>query len=174
MFVMSLIAYAKRGNASDHLLGRVTDSIREDTQKNVVLDINTIKMFYNMYARELNETTAPESFRRLEEMMPHGCQALTNLVDQTSYTGVTAALTINEALVMHPHFNWMEVADMFPGEMTTAELAINSLTDNPYIGFKANLGDIASTKYKNVAWVAKELMIRVCGKRKDGSPCSRV
>lgn len=164
VFAMSLIAYAKRGNATEHLLGRVTDSIREDTQKNVVLDINTIKMFYNMYANELTEHTAEDFFEGLEAMLPHGCQALVNLVTQTAYTGVTAAVTIKEALITHPNFNWDLIADLFPTEMTTAGQAVAELTENKYIGFKSNLGDIASTKYKNVAWVAKELMIRISGK----------
>jgi hypothetical protein len=35
---------------------------------------------------------------------------------------------------------------------------------NPYYGFKKNIGEAASTRYKYLGWVAKELLIRGAGK----------
>lgn len=57
-FVTSLVAYTKKGNISDNLVTRLTDNIKDSTQKTVVIDAELVRVFYNQYARGLNETTA--------------------------------------------------------------------------------------------------------------------
>lgn len=163
-FVTSLVAYTKKGNVSENLTGRISDNIKDCTQKVVVLDIELVKLFYNQYAKRLTEETAPSFFSTVEQILPVNCQTLINLVTQTSNAGMTAALTVRDAMKEHPTFKWRELADMFPAEMQAAGSAITAVEENPYIGFKSNLGEMASTKYKNLAWVAKELLIRIDGK----------
>lgn len=163
-FVTSLVAYTKKGNISDNLVTRLTDNIKDSTQKTVVIDAELVRVFYNQYARGLNETTAHQLFTAIQQILPTNCQAIVNLVTRTSNTGMTAALTVQEAMQEHPNFPWRSLADLFPSEIVTVETAIRAVDNNPYIGFKTSLGEIDSTKYKNVAWVAKELLIRLNGK----------
>lgn len=163
MAVNALVAYAKKGTVSDNLVEKLTESLKTSISKTCALNGNDISNFYQQYGRGITEANAAGFFTQIQTMIPGECLPIVTLLNQVAYTGLTAAMVIKDALRKYPTFPWAPLTALFPEEILACTAAINQARANPYIGFKTNLGDIASTKYKNVAWVAKEVLVRYDG-----------
>lgn len=82
---------------------------------------------------------------------------------QACNSGITALIVIGRAIKIFDDFDWGRIVQIFQQEWASVEVAMNDVGNNKWYGFKHNLGRVASTRYKNVAYVAKELLIKVNG-----------
>jgi hypothetical protein len=53
---------------------------------------------------------------------------------------------------------------LLPRELDKFRIAVDLIDGNPYYGFRKNLGEAASTRYKSLGWVSKELLVKGAGK----------
>ncbi|XKL61658.1 hypothetical protein PGB90_001491 [Kerria lacca] len=77
---------------------------------------------------------------------------------QAAGSGLTCLILILKAMRIYANFPWWVVAALYGNEMANVETATTAVGDNPYYGFKKDLGAVKSRLYKNIAWVAKELL----------------
>lgn len=82
---------------------------------------------------------------------------------QAAGSGLTCLILILKAMRIYANFPWWVVAALYGNEMANVETATTAVGDNPYYGFKKDLGAVKSRLYKNIAWVAKELLVRING-----------
>lgn len=80
---------------------------------------------------------------------------------QTVGAGLTCFTLIKIAITTYSDFPWNEVAQILNPEFGNWLAAAAAINDDPYYGFKSDLGAAKSTLYKNLAWVAAQLLIRV-------------
>lgn len=50
---------------------------------------------------------------------------------------------------------------MYPTEVVDVLQAMNTVENNVWYGYKHDLGPVRSTRYKNLAYVAKEVLIKI-------------
>lgn len=60
-----------------------------------------------------------------------------------------------------PDFPWPNLNKLLPGEIPRFCIAARLIGGNEYYGFKKDLGEAASTRYKFLGWVGKELLVKV-------------
>lgn len=89
-------------------------------------------------------------------------------IEQAAWGGLTCIHTIREAFVSHPDFEWEWIGQKIGTQWEAAKTALNIVKTNKYYkyyGFAQNLGPVAFTHYKMIAYVAKELLVRVDGQQ---------
>lgn len=64
---------------------------------------------------------------------------------------------------LYPDFNWPAVGQLLNPEMNNILVTVVAVNDDPYYGFRRDLGPATSTKYKNAAWVAVRLLPLING-----------
>jgi len=69
---------------------------------------------------------------------------------------------IGRAINTFPTFLWAKI-EHITGEITKYHAAAILVNGNRYYGFKKDLGAAKSTNYKNLGWVANELLLRCNG-----------
>lgn len=159
MISHAIIAYGKKGQVSDDAVTKYNAAIRLETNVDPSLNSLLIQDIFDNYGRAITEETARVIFTDMTALVPQTSLKLTTILAQTTNSGMTAALTIKKAVTEHPTFPWGNIKGLFPREIANVILVITTCRDNSYIGFSRNLGEMASTHYKNVAWVAKELLV---------------
>ncbi|CAH0562969.1 unnamed protein product [Brassicogethes aeneus] len=86
----------------------------------------------------------------------------TNIQDiQTRWVGLVPQCML--ALKAYPDFDWTTAFHLFSQDTTNYRTALTVVNGNVYYGFIKDLGAARSTKFANLAYVAKELLIQVGG-----------
>lgn len=98
-------------------------------------------------------------------MLPDIALRLRLVVDQTANSELTAIVTIGRAIKYLQEFQWVDIARIYAEEVIVIEAAIATIGNNGYHGFRRDLGPVKSTLYKSIAYVSKEVLIRVRGSR---------
>lgn len=172
IYVCFLATIAKMGNVTDGFLDKIANRVQLEI--NVPLaplwwDVEVIQSVWVLIGGYVNENNMGEMCTHWigdahnPGVIPNHALYMRILVDQIKGEGLTALSTIKKALTTCPTFDWDIVAAMFPAEFDAIDAAFVAIGDNLYYGYKKNNHATKSTLYKNVAWVAKELLIRKGG-----------
>lgn len=78
-------------------------------------------------------------------------------MQQTIGSGLTALDIIRCAMKIAPDFSWAKIALLLPQDARNVLSAFQTVGNNPYYGFKQDLGIVKSTNYKSFSYVSKEL-----------------
>lgn len=77
---------------------------------------------------------------------------------QSAGSGLTSYISITNAIKEFPDFTWGRVARLFPREIDNYGVAVTTVGSNTFYGFSANLDVVRSTKFKNLAYIAINLL----------------
>lgn len=160
---LALLSYAKKGSITPEFADSFTAKIKTNIGQSVVLEPDVVRGFFDAFGSRINAENAEAFARTVGEFIPPSCQPLITLIAQMAHTGMTSCLTISSAMTKCSQFEWGKVAKLFPAEMEAVTTAILQVKANPYIGYTNSIGTFASSHYRNLAWVSKELLIRACG-----------
>lgn len=172
IYVSFLATIAKMGNVSDAFLDKISNRVLLEINVNLVQtmwDAEVIERVWILIGEFVTETNMGAmcdhwtGANGLAGVIPQHALYMRILVSQIKGEGLTALSTIKKALQACPTFPWGEVAAMFPAEFAALQVAFNDVGQNAYYGYKKQNATTKSTLYKNVAWVAKELLIRMGG-----------
>lgn len=163
LVTISYVAAAKRGTLGDQAQAKIINSIREELGVNITLPDELIAMTYRYFMLGLDETNAEETFNILTTNIPDIALRLTLTLQQSSWSGLTIYCLIKESILLYPDFQWYAVEVITEGQMTRWFAANTAINNNPYYGFKKDLGNAKSTNYKGPGYVAKELLIKIKG-----------
>lgn len=159
-----LIASAKRGNISTPLLRKVVEAAQSSLNTiDGLLTQENFRTIFRVYGSYINDVVAAEVFARWEVMIPNSLLRMKILCRQTAGESLTQWNTIVTAIDRFFGFQWEVMRRLWPEEWAKLEEASQAVRGNPYYGFKEDLGPARSTNFRRLAYVAKELMIKVGG-----------
>lgn len=159
-----ILSVVKRGNVSLQFLEKIQQGIAQDLNKNIVLNEPVIRGLFQHYGSSIDDTNIEPTLQRWSEQIPQGALRLTLTVMQAAGSGLTAYMTVIEAVKSHPNFSWAKISLYFPLEWAKFQLAIAAVGGNLFYGFRRDLGPARSTQFKSLAWVAKELLVKADAK----------
>lgn len=159
------ISVLKRGTVSLGFINKVQHGIQADLNKNISINAQAIKIFYNQYGVYLNDVNVPLIVTHWAGLMPQIALRLRLVVQQAANSGLTCLITIGRAFKYFPEFDWRIVRSLYPDELAAIIAAMTVVGDNVYYGFKYELGPVKSTLYKSYGYVAKEVLIKLRGER---------
>ncbi|GLV33568.1 hypothetical protein CBL_20283, partial [Carabus blaptoides fortunei] len=164
LIVHITVAVAKRGTISQGFASKVEGGINTDLGKSVTIFTEAITLFYASFSTGINDNTVAGIFERWKALIPALAMRLILTINQASGGGLISFLVIGEAMLLYKTFPWDRVALILSEDRAKYLLAVNAVGTNKYYGFKRQLGPARSTNYKNLAYVAKELLIKIGGK----------
>lgn len=158
------VSIAKRGTLSVEFMNKIVEGILQDLGANINLEIEAIQTFYRFFAGGIDDVTIPLIQRRWQQLIPQQALRLTLTVAQLAGSGLTTYSTIGTALRKYPNFNWGVIERTFPTEWANFRVALNTVGNNVYYGFRRDLGVVKSTNFKSLGYIAKELLVRADGR----------
>lgn len=156
-----IIGYTKQGTITDLNLGKTVTALETEVGVSLRLEKNVINTFYQHYGSHIDDTRAMSFFRYLSYLTPVSCVRMHTLISQAKYSRLTAICTIRSALVEYPDFDWDKISGYFPAEWAALRAGLQAMGNNPYYGFRQDLGPAKSTNFRSIAFVAKELLQQV-------------
>lgn len=163
LILWTLVSMAKQGNISDRFTNKIVTAVEQEIGVSPGLPTDAIQAIWDVYGPYIDEITAPAVFNRWLKFVPPNALRVQLTLIQTAGEGLTAFSTILKAMKTHPRFNWTRIANLYPAEWSIFMGAVGDVGTNVFYGYKKDLGRVRSTMYKNLGYVAKELMVKVSG-----------
>jgi len=168
VFVTFIVAVAKMGNLTDHFINKIVASVEAELSvalREEVFSLETVRTVWDCLRSYINDENVAQAVARWSApgYFPQYALRMHIIVSQMAGEGVTALSIIKQALVAYPTFPWNQVAHLFPTEMANIQAAFVAVGTNQYYGYRRNLGAARGSLFKNIAWVAKELLVRKGG-----------
>lgn len=159
----AMVSLARRGVINRVHAKKISDGLEEEVGVVVDLNPNVIHRIWPWMQAHVDGDNIQVLIQRLTVLFPVNSLVMRNLMIQTAGTGLTAYITIGRAFRIHPRFPWNIASSLLPGQFDNFAVALGLIGDNPYYGYNSDLRAAKSTNYKDLAWVAKELLIRIDG-----------
>lgn len=159
-----LVAYAKRGNIRDRWLikfkndlGPVMGNMVEQLEKEFLVTL------WNRFSGSITDDNAEKIFTKWISILPPSAIRLVVTLRQASGSGLTSLDTVAKSMKQYPDFPWAKIGKLYRDQYDKVFDAFHAVGTNRYFGFRSNLGPATSTNFKDIAWIAKELLIRIGG-----------
>lgn len=165
LLMMCYISIAKRGNVTEDFINKVVTGVQEDLRQAQGINIDTVSIhrLYVLYGPHINANNVGYITVRWRNMLPDQALRLQLTLSQITGSGLTSLVLIGRAVKDYPDFRWDRVKLLIPIEVSHALEAMQVVGRNPYFGFNHNMGAARSTRYKSLAYVAKEILIKAGG-----------
>ncbi|QPB73973.1 glycoprotein [Hymenopteran chu-related virus OKIAV147] len=158
-----LIAICKQGNATIKSIQKMQQDVSRDLDIQIELHMEVVKTVHRHSTGSINETSVAHIIEQWNAWIPAGALRARLTVQQASFVNLTSFVTIGRAIRLYATFPWARVAGLYPVDVENFIAAEAVVAGNQYFGFARDLGVVRSTKYKNLAWLAKELLVRIKG-----------
>jgi hypothetical protein len=158
MYINIFVSLGKKGLITDRKADALNDAIRSELGIPDSMDKDLIHYTYTQIGSLVNELNAGDLFGQWKEAIEGFSLRLKMTLEQAAGTGLTPISIIKKAMKMFPTFDWGKMNQFYPGELQRVLDAAEAIGDNRYFGFKSSMGIVASANYKNLAYVAKELL----------------
>lgn len=155
--IHGIVAIAKRGKMTANFVNKVQEAC-SDYGGGFKADICTA--FFDAYGPCLDAEKAQAVAAYWSAFIP---LPLRITIQQTPISGLTAIITIGRAIKTFSTFPWAKVRDIYGGEFANALAALRAINNNPYYGMNQVNNIAASTRFKNLAYWSKELLVKVDG-----------
>lgn len=162
-YTCAITAIAKKGMVSQLCLEKILEGVRSDLGRQITLSTDLIRRYHDRFPITLTRENVAERMKAIEDIIPGENLRLKIIIRQAALSGLTCITTIKKAMDTRPDFPWARVCALYPNEVQAATNAFNLIGDNPYYGFTSSMEAVASNKYKNLAYVAKEVLIKYLG-----------
>ncbi|QBP37029.1 putative coat protein [Lampyris noctiluca chuvirus-like virus 1] len=158
------LATLKRGMISEQFITKITSGLLADLQiSNMNVDAAACELFYSVFGQYVDETNISVITQRWLGLLPITALRLRLTVTQAAGGGLTALSVTGRAIRIFSDFDWGRIRQLYFDEWTNFEQAVALVGNNEWYGFRKELGIVSSTKYKNLSYVAKELLLKVNG-----------
>nr|WPV62255.1 MAG: putative nucleocapsid [Wufeng shrew chuvirus 1] len=163
IIVTTHLSFSRRGQITERVSDKISEGLKTDFNISYSPSPQIISQVYQAYGDFIDGSTAGLLFGYWLELLPPTALRLRLNLEQTALSGLTALHTIVRAFTDYPTFPWIQVAALMQNEFMQVNAALLAVGGNVYYGYNKDLGVAKSTNFKNLAWVAKELCIRVGG-----------
>lgn len=103
-------------------------------------------------------------FATWEEEMEVLSMRMQVTLPQAAWTGLTQYTTILKMFKEHPGFPWGPIAALLPTYWENFSKAVTAIGNDKYYGFKQKMEVAAATRFLNLGYVAKEMIVKVGGR----------
>jgi hypothetical protein len=155
-----VLATIKQGNVTRRFLDKITNGVSNELHIEIHLDEDIIRAAYHRLLIGVNDNNISYILNRWFGFLPNEALRLRLTIAQAGGTGLTALNVVGQALIKFPDFCWRRVAGLYRAEWNNFKAAAAVVGNNPWYGYRKDLGPAASTKYISISWIAKELLIR--------------
>lgn len=168
MFAAAFLGFAKKGEITTRKLETVVAQMKDEIGYNMSLTPQLIKAMWQHVGAYVPYEFLPKMFKTWETSTEVVSLRMRVTLQQAAWTGLTQYSTILRMVDEHPDFPWGKVAAILASDWAAFTKAVEVVGNDPYYGFKANIGDAAATKFLNLGYVAKE-MVKKLGGREAGA-----
>lgn len=160
-----IIALSKKGELSQEKARKLKRELDQKTDKQLELTSRTVAATYDC----LSPLVTQHNIGNMLEMVRQGLlgqpelMRLSLVAQQASLAGLTSIVVINQAIMSHPKFPWAELHEMWPTQMVAVQGALLTIRNDVFYGYRENLEEHKATRYRDVSYVAKELLIKLDG-----------
>lgn len=161
--VSILVGVVKKGCVSAEFVAKIRTGMIADFGTIVTIDSATLSRWYSRYGGGITDVNIKNIIRRWLALIPEEGLRLILTLSQAAGTGLTHYMTIAKAMRKFPNFNWNLISEILPADWHQFELAVLAVGQNAWYGYKRDLGAAKASGFRNLAWVAKELLIRGMG-----------
>jgi len=162
-YTCTYIAVGKRGTVTTNKLTAINQAVSTETNLDINVTEDQVKALGTALCTYVTEVNAQQVMTTLAQNMTGYSLRLQLTVQQTLRAGMTQYWAIIEAFAAFPTFEWGEASRYIPVDFQRFNIAVGLVQGNQYYGFRRDLGDAAHTKYKSLAWLAVQLLIRYKG-----------
>lgn len=163
VLVNCLCALAKQGNATEHFVTKIQTGVQTDLGKPVTLSTAAISSCWLMLRHHVDDGNVGEVIRKWLAFMPPDILRLRITLQQIPGEGLTAITTIRKAFREIRGFDWLLIFVNWPGQFYDAAIACRAIDANPYYGYKKDMTLVKAANFKELGYVAQQLMIYVGG-----------
>lgn len=163
IIVHTMLAAIKQGNVTRQFCQKIVRGIQHDLGRTIQLDATAVRLTYQHVMKWVTDDNISTILEHWYDFLPADALRLRLTVEQSAGTGLTILSLIGQAVRTYPDFDWGVVMRSYPAEWAAFTAAVATVGNNPWYGYKKNLGNVSSTKYKSVGWVAVQLLQRVGG-----------
>lgn len=160
-FVSVFVALAKRGTCSSAFITKIQNGIKDDTGHTIKINETTIRTFYGLSSQYLSGDMMQALFERWRGYLPPEAVRMSVTLQQAAGSGLTSLATIGRAVRLYPDFCWWLLFDAFSSEFAAVVYAMKVVRGNVFYGFNRDIDRVKSTRYPQLAWIAKELIMKV-------------
>lgn len=163
LVVHILVGTVKQGNCTPDFARKINNGMMQDFGQEVNLMPEVIAMWYQRCSSGIDDTNIRVILGRWLSMIPDEGMRLTLTIVQAPGTGLTTFITIGKAMRSFPLFPWETIQHQYPSDWINFEQALDAVKNNPWYGYRKDIGFAKASGLKNLAWVAKELLIQGAG-----------
>lgn len=164
MIVHVYLSILKRGIMSEAVTDKITNRLAADLKiTNLRIDTAACRRFFTVFGNLINDVTIQQVNTHWTGLLPIPALRLKSIVTQAAGSGLTALSVTGRAIRIYHDFNWARILEMYTDEWDNFEAAVEAVGNNVWYEFRRDRGPVISTKYKNLSYVAKELLIKVNG-----------
>lgn len=164
IIVHVMLSILKRGTLSSGFVDKIVQGISNDINlPGLRIDIEACQIFYQNFGGMVSDTNIEAITTRWSGNVPQAVTRLRLTILQAAGSGLTALTVTGRAIATFSSFNWTRVRQLYQAEWANLVNAVNAVGDNKWYGFRHDLGPVTSTKYKNISYIAKELLVKING-----------
>lgn len=160
IYCYGMISLAKQGSVTDAFIEKAAIAIQADLAINLRIEAPIVNMVWSNLKTVVTGNNVQALVTHYLEIVPVHATALRIIVNQAASSGLTTFITIGRAIRMYPEFQWGIASLILPGEMASFNNAVAAVNNNRYYGYNPELQAVRSTLFKNLGWVAKEMLVR--------------
>lgn len=156
-------ALMRRGSLTEAWATKYLDGVSQELNIQMLTPDQLIDVARKTWARispTLTPATAETIIVNWNNLIPAHAIRMRTTITQASWAGLTTMTVIGRAMVLFASFPWPNITNAFRNEMGNFLAAVTAVGDNRYYGFGTNVEAVKSTLFKNLGYVAKELLVR--------------
>lgn len=156
---------AKQGSLTQKAATKIVTGVKTDHPGyEVFLPERTVRVFYNHFARLVTDENAQAMFTHYTAIIPQTSVRILTLIEQAADSGMTVFTIIRRALNEHQDWQyWRQAIDRFPVDFTRFVVALQTVGQNRYFGFRRNLGVVAANNFKSLGYLSQQILIHLGG-----------
>lgn len=163
--IHAYVSIVKRGNISESYIRKVSEGLQMDIGRPIAIREQIVKAVWTFLADVINDANIGQLLRHWLSYIPAPCVRTRTMIDQAAKSGITSFIIIGKAINKTQNFPWHQIRRICQVEWDAFEAGVIEVGDNEYFGYRRELGNAKSTNLKSLAWVCKEILIRIHGER---------
>lgn len=141
-------------------LRRLQNTVFEELQKEITLDIKSTNIFFEHYLKEASEQEVEEMLVYWRITIPASAEKLRSQLKRFAGNGLLPIALIGRALTKCEDFPWDKTLELYREDWKALHEAMLLVIDDPHYGYRRDKDEIVHPRhYKNLAWLGRQLCI---------------
>lgn len=158
--ILTVVSFSVRGNMSAAKVTRVVTELAPTMPfTGEALTTGDIQLTWSNFGHYVDDRVMPAIVRRWLAYIPQHALRVRVVLAQAAGSGLTSLDVIARAIHENPSFPWVLIQRMYPDQWDNAGLAMRRVGNNPYYGFRHDLGHVRANQFRHLAAFCGRLLI---------------